>query len=85
MSFTQNSYFGVAKCITGLAEERACSIRPCDARPVHKQSSKTNDTRGPVAVPRSRAHPGQCRTTDYATVLLPLPGISNDLEVVRLL
>src|SRR5580704_106811 len=25
------------------------------------------------------------RTTDYATVLLPLPGISNDLEVVRLL
>ena len=29
----------------------------------------------------SRLH----RTTDYATVLLPLPGISNDLEVVRLL
>lgn len=27
----------------------------------------------------------QHRTTDYATVLLPLPGISNDLEVVRLL
>ena len=25
------------------------------------------------------------RTTDYATVLLPLPGISNDLEVVCLL
>jgi hypothetical protein len=25
------------------------------------------------------------RTTDYATVVLPLPGISNDLEVVRLL
>ena len=25
------------------------------------------------------------RTTDYATVLLPLPGLSNDLEVVRLL
>jgi hypothetical protein len=25
------------------------------------------------------------RTTDYATVLLRLPGISNDLEVVRLL
>ena len=25
------------------------------------------------------------RTTDYATVLLSLPGISNDLEVVRLL
>ena len=25
------------------------------------------------------------RTTDYATVLLPLAGISNDLEVVRLL
>ena len=25
------------------------------------------------------------RTTDYAPVLLPLPGISNDLEVVRLL
>src|SRR5580704_11811768 len=25
------------------------------------------------------------RTTDYATVLLPLPGISNDLDVVRLL
>jgi hypothetical protein len=25
------------------------------------------------------------RTMDYATVLLPLPGISNDLEVVRLL
>src|SRR3981081_3949482 len=24
-------------------------------------------------------------TTDYATVVLPLPGISNDLEVVRLL
>src|SRR5262245_49968259 len=23
------------------------------------------------------------RTTDYATVVLPLPGISNDLEVVR--
>ena len=23
--------------------------------------------------------------TDYATVLFPLPGISNDLEVVRLL
>ncbi len=38
-----------------------------------------------VAVPRSDAHLGQCRTTDYATVLLPLPGISNDLEVVRLL
>src|SRR5437870_1759635 len=29
----------------------------------------------------SRLH----RTTDYTTVLLPLPGISNDLEVVRLL
>ena len=29
----------------------------------------------------SRLH----RTTDYATVLLPLPGISNDLEVARLL
>ena len=25
------------------------------------------------------------RTTDYATVLFPLPGMSNDLEVVRLL
>jgi len=25
------------------------------------------------------------RTTDYATVVLPLPGMSNDLEVVRLL
>jgi len=25
------------------------------------------------------------RTTDYATVMLPLPVISNDLEVVRLL
>lgn len=25
------------------------------------------------------------RTTDYATVLFPLPGLSNDLEVVRLL
>ncbi len=25
------------------------------------------------------------RATDYATVLLPPPGISNDLEVVRLL
>jgi len=25
------------------------------------------------------------RTTDYATVLVPLAGISNDLEVVRLL
>jgi len=29
----------------------------------------------------SRLH----RTTDYATVLFPLPGLSNDLEVVRLL
>ena len=29
----------------------------------------------------SRLH----RTTDYATVVLPVPGISNDLEVVRLL
>jgi hypothetical protein len=25
------------------------------------------------------------RTTDYATVLFPIPGICNDLEVVRLL
>ena len=38
-----------------------------------------------VAVPRSDARLGQRRTTDYATVLLPLPGIYNDLEVVRLL
>ena len=28
---------------------------------------------------------GPHRTTDYATVLFPLPGISNDLELVRLL
>jgi hypothetical protein len=34
-----------------------------------------------VTVPGFRLH----RTTDYATVVLPLPGISNDLEVVRLL
>jgi len=34
-----------------------------------------------LPVPEFRLH----RTTDYATVVLPLPGISNDLEVVRLL
>ena len=38
-----------------------------------------------VAIPRSDAHLGQRRTTDYATVLPRLPEISNDLEVVRLL
>ena len=41
--------------------------------------------RAPLAVPRSGAHLGQRRTTDYATVMPRLPGISNDLEVVRLL
>jgi len=34
-----------------------------------------------LGLPSSWAH----HTTDYATVVLPLPGISNDLEVVRLL
>src|SRR5207302_10838147 len=39
----------------------------------------------PVAIPSSRfldpgAHLGRCRTTDYATVLPPLPRISNDFR-----
>ena len=38
-----------------------------------------------MIVLRSGADLGHRRTTDYATVLFPLPGISNDLEVVRLL
>jgi hypothetical protein len=33
----------------------------------------------------SGAHFRLYGTTDYATVELPLPGISNDLEAVRLL
>ena len=36
-------------------------------------------------VPKQLTLIGQRLTTDYATVLLPLPGISNDLEVVCLL
>ena len=41
----------------------------------------TRDCRSAQIRRSSRLH----RTTGYATVLLPLPGVSNDLEVVRLL
>jgi hypothetical protein len=46
--------------------------------------AETRDT-PPSRVSQSGSHIGLQHTTDYATVLLPLPGIYNDLEVVRLL
>ena len=45
------------------------------------KTSRYADSRGASIRHSFRLH----RTTDYATVVLPLPGISNDLEVVRLL
>jgi hypothetical protein len=38
-----------------------------------------------LAVSQSGTHIGFTALQDYATVLFPLPGISNDLEVVGLL
>jgi hypothetical protein len=42
------------------------------------------DTPTPTGL-RSGSHVGCTRTTDYAKVLFLLPGISNALEVIRLL
>jgi hypothetical protein len=42
------------------------------------------DTPAPTGL-RSGSHVGCTRTTDYAKVLFLLPGISNALEVIRLL
>ena len=55
-----------------------------ESRFSRKRVAETRDTSGCHSA-RFRRSSGLARTTDYATVLLPLPGISNDLEVVRLL
>jgi hypothetical protein len=49
-----------------------------------KLLAETRDTHSP-AMSQSGALYRLHRTSDYATFLLPLPGVSNGLEVVRLL
>ena len=48
---------------------------------IQNSSPETRDTHT-LAVYQSGTHIGFTALQDYATVLFPLPGISNDLEVV---